>query len=277
MPPRVVIPFLTGFGIVFFLPFVRDRTRVFGMTLIHKLGTKQPQLGRSVANLMINAHLPNLRPLLWHINDEAVDQSACSTGLIVDGLDGGSNDLEVVVRFQGFVHLSLVPQLLEQSRDDSEVGRGLWEHFVGRAVSNGNGEESVCTHDRTSCHGFRPCSILDRLGQVQRRKNPGRLLENSDPVLPYLELLRHFEATEDSLLVNNQNGGQGVHPGEHLIGLTDLDDLVPLRQGIGLVFEGWPRDWIYHRVDCDWALVLDHCHVVDFHRLLPGWWAIAGV
>ena len=88
-------------------------------------------------------------------------------------------------------HLRLVPHLFEQSRDDSEIGRDLWEHFVGRAVANGNGEEAVCSHDRTSCHGFRPCSILYRLAQVQRCKNPGRLFENADPVLPNLELLRH--------------------------------------------------------------------------------------
>ena len=115
VPPRVVIPLLTGLGVVFFLPFVRDRARVLGLTLVHKFGTKQPQLGRSVADHMINAHLPNFLSFFGHIDDEAVYQTACSAGLIIDGLDGGGHDLEVVVRFQGFVHLRLVPQLFDKA------------------------------------------------------------------------------------------------------------------------------------------------------------------
>ena len=68
-----------------------------------------------------------------------------------------------------------------------------------------------------------------------------------------------------------------MHPGEHLVRLAYLDDLVPFGQGVGLILEGWPGNWIYHLVDGHWTLVLDLCHVVDFNRLIPRWGTVAGV
>ena len=135
------------------------------------------------------------------------------------------------------MHFRLVPQLFEQSCYDAEVRRNLREHLVGRTVTYGDGEESVCPHYGASSHCFSPCGVLDRLAQVQRREDPGRLLQDTNPILPYLQLFRHLETAEDSLLADNQDGCQGVHPGEHLVRLAYLDNLVPFRQGIGLIFE----------------------------------------
>ena len=71
--------------------------------------------------MMIDAHLPNLLSILLHVDDEPIDKPARTARLVVDGLDGRSNYLEVVVRFQGLVHLGLVPQLFEQSGNDAKI------------------------------------------------------------------------------------------------------------------------------------------------------------
>ena len=42
-----------------------------------------------------------------------------------DGLDGGSHNFKIVVGLQSFVHLSLIPQLFEQSADNVERCRNL--------------------------------------------------------------------------------------------------------------------------------------------------------
>ena len=189
MPPRAVIPCLTGSGLVLLLSFVRYRTRVFGMTLVQRLRAKQAQLGGGITDFMIDAHLSHFLAIFLHVDDEAANDPTRTACLVVDGLDCGGYDLEVVIRFQGFVHLCLVPQLLEKSCKDAKIGRNLRKHLVGRAFTHGDSEESVCSHDRASCHGLCPSGVLDRLAQVEWRKNPGRLLQDADPVLPHLELL----------------------------------------------------------------------------------------
>ena len=113
MPPRAVIPCLVGSGPVLFLPFVRDRTCVFGLAFVHWLRAEQLQLSRGVANLVVNTHLAHLLAFLLHVDDEAINDTARSAGLVVNCLDGRGDDLEVVVRLEGFVHLWLVPHLFE--------------------------------------------------------------------------------------------------------------------------------------------------------------------
>ena len=62
---------------------------------------------------MIDTHLAHLLAIFLHVDDEAVDDPTRAASLVIDCLDGGGNNLEVVVGLQGFVHLWLVPQLFE--------------------------------------------------------------------------------------------------------------------------------------------------------------------
>ena len=177
-----------GKGPVILLSFVRDGANVLGVAFVHDLGTEQLQLGWRITNLMVYAHFADLLAILRHVDNEAINDTARSAGLVINRLDCRGDDLEIVVRLEGFVHLRLVPQLFEQSCYDAEVGRNLWEHLVGRAVSNGDGKKAVRAHYRASCHSFSPRGVFDRPAQVQRREDPGRLLQDSDPILPHLEL-----------------------------------------------------------------------------------------
>ena len=59
-----------------------------------------------------------------------------------------------------------------------------------------------------------------------------------------------------------------MHPGEHLVGLADLDVLVTLGQGVFLVLQRGAGLRVNHGVDRDWALVLDPGHGVHFNRWL---------
>ena len=105
---------------------------------------------------MVNTNLADLLAFLRHVNDEAINDAARAAGLVIDRLDCRGDDLEVVVCLEGLVHLRLDPQLFEQSCYDAEVGRNLREHLVGRAVTNGDGEKSIRSHNGTSCHGLSP-------------------------------------------------------------------------------------------------------------------------
>ena len=192
MPPRAIIPGLLGRGPVFLLALVRDRANVLRVTFVNKLGAEQSLLGRRVPNVMFYAKSADPLALLRHIDDEAIVDTARSAGLIVNRLDGRGNNLEIVIGFKSFVHLRLVPQLFEEACDDAKEGRNLGEQPIGRAVANRYGEKAVRTHFRASCHGLFPRGVVDRPAHVQRREDPGRLLQYADPVLPHSELLRHL-------------------------------------------------------------------------------------
>ena len=158
------------------------------MTFVNELGAEQPLLGRRIPNVMFNAKSADPLAILRHVDDEAIVDTARSAGLIVNRLDCRGDNLEVVIGFEGFVHLRLVPQLLEKTRDDAEEGRNLGEQPVSRAVANCYGEKAVHAHFRASCHSICPGGVVDRPAHVQRREDPGRLLQNADPVLPHSEL-----------------------------------------------------------------------------------------
>ena len=59
-----------------------------------------------------------------------------------------------------------------------------------------------------------------------------------------------------------------MHPGEHLIGLADLNDLVTLGQSVLLVLQGRAGLGVNHGIDRDWALVLDLGHSVHLNGTL---------
>ena len=68
-----------------------------------------------------------------------------------------------------------------------------------------------------------------------------------------------------------------MHPGKHLVGLAYLDEFVSFGHGIGYIVERRPRNWVNHLVNGHRALVLDLCHAVHFHLLIPRWGPVAGV
>ena len=84
-------------GPVVLLSFVRDWTGVLGVAFVHELGAEQSQLGRCIANLVVNTHLTHLLAFLRHVDDEAINDTARTAGLVIDRLDCGGDDLEVVV------------------------------------------------------------------------------------------------------------------------------------------------------------------------------------
>ena len=188
VPPRAIIPGLLGKGPVFLLALVRNRANVLSVTFVNKLGSEQPLLGRRIPNIMVYANSADPLAILRHVDDEAIVDTARSAGLIVNRLDCRGDDLEVVIGLECFVHLRLVPQLLEKTRYDAEEGRNLGEQPVSRAVANCYGEKAIRAHFRASCHSISPRGVFDRPAQVQRREDPGRLLQDADPVLPHLEL-----------------------------------------------------------------------------------------
>ena len=219
------------------------------MTFVSLLGAKQSLLGRRIPNTVFDAEFAYPLTFLRHIDDEAIADPACSASLIIDRLKGGGHNLEVGISLEGFMHLRLVPQLSEKTRNDAKEGRDLGKELVGRTIANCYGEKAVRTHFWTSRHGLLPGGIVDCPAHVQRRKKPGRLLQYADPVLPHAELLRHLEATEDRFFFDHQNGGEGMHPCKHLIGLAQLDELVSFRHGVGHFVERRPRNWVNHLVN----------------------------
>ena len=180
---------MLGRGPVFLLTLVRDRTNIFCVTFVSELVAEQSLLGRRIPNVVLDSKFANSLALLRHIDDEAIVDPARSASLIVDRLDGGGHDLEVVISFKSFVHLRLVPQLSEEARNDAKEGRNLGEQPVGRTVANCYGEKAVRTHFWASCHGLLPGGVVNRPAHVQRREKPGRLFQYADPVLPHAELL----------------------------------------------------------------------------------------
>ena len=268
---------MPGRGLVFLLALVRDRTDILSVTFVGELVAEQTLLGRCVSHVVLDAKLAYSLALLRHIDDKAIFKTARSASLVINRLDGGGHDFEIVVSFKSFVHLRLIPKLSEKACNDAKEGCDLGKQLVGWAVANGYGEEAVHTHFWTSCHGLLPGSIVNRPAHIQRREEPGQLLKYADPVLPHSELLRHLEAAKDGLFVDHQDGGQGVHPCEHLIRLAYLDEFVSFGHCIGNVVEGWPRNWVDHLVNSHRALVLDLCHAVHFHRLISGGGSVAGV
>ena len=161
------------------------------MTFVSLLGAKQSLLGRRIPNSVFDAEFANPLTVLRHINDEAIADPACSASLIIDRLNGGGHDLEVGISLKSFVHLRLVPQLSEETRNDAKEGRNLGKELVGRTIANCYGEKAVRTHFWTSCHGhgLLPGGIVNCPAHVQRREKPGRLFQYADPVLPHAELL----------------------------------------------------------------------------------------
>ena len=188
MPPRAIIPGLLGKRPVFLLALVRNRANVLSVTFVNDLGSEQPLFGRRITNIMVYANSADALAILRHVDNEAIIDTARTAGLVVNRLDCRGDDLEVVVSLEGFVHLRLVPQLFEKTCYDAEEGRNLGEQLVCRAGSYSYGEKAIRAYFRASCHSVSPRSVLDRPAQVQRREDPGRLLQDSDPVLPHLEL-----------------------------------------------------------------------------------------
>ena len=177
------------------------------MAFVNELGAEQSLLGRRVPNVMLDAKFANPLAILRHVDDEAIVDTARSACLIVNRLDCRGDNLEVVVGFESFVHLRLIPQLPEKASNDAEEGRNLGEQSVGRAVANCYGEKAVRAHFRARCHSFFPGGVVNRPAHVQRREEPGRLLKNADSVLPHSELLGHLETTKNGLFIDHQDGG----------------------------------------------------------------------
>ena len=207
MPPRAFVPGLPGRGFVFLLALVRDRTDILSVTFVGELVAEQSLLGRRISHVVLDAKFAYPLALLRHVDDKAIFETTRSASLVVNRLDGGGHDLEVVVGFKSFVHLRLVPKLSEKARNDAKEGCNLGKQLVCRPVANCYGEKAVHTHFWTSCRGFLPGSIVNRPAHVQRREEPGQLLEYADPVLPHSELLRHLEAAKDGLFIDHQDGG----------------------------------------------------------------------
>ena len=106
-------------AVVVLLSLIPNWLRSFGLTCVR---TNVALLGLGISELVIYAKLANnLAGLVGHEDENAVDKTAGSTGMVTDGLDGGGNDFEVVISLQEVVHLWLIPEALEQGADQSKT------------------------------------------------------------------------------------------------------------------------------------------------------------
>ena len=74
---------------------------------------QQLLLGWGVAYPVINTHIADRFPLTRHVDDEPVYKSTRPACLVVNGFNCGRHNLKIVIGFEGFVHLGLVPKSLE--------------------------------------------------------------------------------------------------------------------------------------------------------------------
>ena len=137
------------------------------------------------------------------VEDDSVQASTLPAGLVINALEGGSDDLEVLVSLKSVIHFCAIPHAQEERMDDAVKDGGCFELHVSVPLSNGE-SKLARGPDNKLCHcNISPRCIFVRGGQLDGGKNPGDPAEVGDAVAPHEDLLRGGESASDGRLLHD--------------------------------------------------------------------------
>ena len=153
-----------------------------------------PEISCGVSFTVLDPELALDAVILELVEDDTIQASTPSAGLVIDALECGSYDLEVLVGFEDVVHLCSIPHSLEERMNDALVDGGRLELDVAGTLPDGEGKLARGPDDQFGRCYICPGRPLVRGAAQYGFKNPGDPTQNVNAVAPRSDLLRGGES-----------------------------------------------------------------------------------